>query len=46
VAQAHERGEMLPEGWIMDAEGAPSIDPPTISAADRCSPWAGTRATG
>jgi LDH2 family malate/lactate/ureidoglycolate dehydrogenase len=27
VAQAQERGEMLPAGWIMDAEGAPSRDP-------------------
>jgi hydroxycarboxylate dehydrogenase B len=27
VHQAHERGELLPEGWILDAEGSPSRDP-------------------
>jgi (2R)-3-sulfolactate dehydrogenase (NADP+) len=46
VAQAQERGEMLPAGWIMDAEGAPSCDPADYLGADRCSPSADTRATG
>lgn len=27
VHQAQERGELLPEGWILDAEGSPSRDP-------------------
>jgi hydroxycarboxylate dehydrogenase B len=27
VYQAYERGETLPEGWILDSEGAPSADP-------------------
>ena len=27
VYQAHERGETVPSGWILDSEGAPSTDP-------------------
>ena len=27
VYQAHERGEAVPSGWILDSQGAPSTDP-------------------
>jgi LDH2 family malate/lactate/ureidoglycolate dehydrogenase len=46
VAQAHERGEMLPEGWIMDAEGAPSIDPSDYLSGGSLLPMGGHKGYG
>lgn len=46
VAQAHERGEMLPEGWIMDAEGAPSIDPADYLSGGSLLPMGGHKGYG
>jgi LDH2 family malate/lactate/ureidoglycolate dehydrogenase len=46
VAQAHERGEMLPDGWIMDAEGAPSCDPADYLSGGSLLPMGGHKGYG
>jgi LDH2 family malate/lactate/ureidoglycolate dehydrogenase len=46
VAQAQERGEMLPAGWIMDAEGAPSRDPADYLRGGSLLPMGGHKGYG
>ena len=41
---AKQSGETIPEGWAIDADGAPTIDPQRRSTASSCR-WPGTRAT-
>ena len=42
---ATARGEQVPSGWLIDAEGKPSTDPRVLSRAARCCRWAAPRAT-
>jgi len=46
VHQAHERGELLPGGWILDSEGAPSSDPAAYLAGGSLFPMAGHKGYG
>ena len=42
---ATARGEQVPAGWLIDAEGKPSTDPKVLRRAARCCRWAAPRAT-
>ena len=39
---ATARGEQVPAGWLIDAEGKPSTDPRVLPPAARCCPSGGT----
>ena len=41
---ARQKGQPIPEGWAIDADGAPTTDPPQRSTASSCR-WPSTRAT-
>ena len=46
VHQAHERGETLPHGWILDAEGTPSSHPADYLAGGSLLPVGGHKGYG
>jgi hydroxycarboxylate dehydrogenase B len=41
VYRAHERGEAVPSGWILDSEGAPSTDPESYMSGGSLLPVGG-----
>lgn len=46
VYQAHERGEPLPDGWVMNSEGTPSSDPADYLAGGSLLPVGGHKGYG
>jgi len=46
IHQAHERGEPLPDGWVMDAAGRPSSDPAAYLAGGSLLPAGGHKGYG
>jgi uncharacterized oxidoreductase len=46
VHQAHERGELLPDGWIVDSEGTPSSEPAAYLAGGSLLPVGGHKGYG
>ena len=46
IASAAARGERVPEGWLVDAQGAPTTDPQALGAGGTMSPLGGAKGYG
>jgi (2R)-3-sulfolactate dehydrogenase (NADP+) len=46
IATAAARGESVPQGWLVDAQGAPTTDPAALNAGGTMSPLGGAKGYG